>query len=132
MAFSPKFKILLLNAHPISDLQLENFVQIIEPSFVFPAASSTDKEIATWEEALSAQPIDVTAITLAQWLNMWGRLCYGSAGMAGFPIWVQLLPKIFFEVIDHDGETRFTLMRRCYPFYAGPSVQFLRIINRGT
>ena len=42
------------------------------------------------------------AITLQQWLNMWGRLCHGAAGLSGFPIWVQLLPEVFFEVIDRD------------------------------
>merc|ERR1712179_582645 len=45
------------------------------------------------------------SMTLNQWLNMWGRLCYGSAGIADFPIWVQILPEIFFKVMDksHNG-----------------------------
>jgi hypothetical protein len=35
---------------------------------------------------------------------MWGRLCYGSAGISDFPIWVQILPDIFFKVIDRDED----------------------------
>ena len=30
---------------------------------------------------------------------MWARLCRGSAGMDDFPIWVQLLPRVLFNVI---------------------------------
>ena len=45
----------------------------------------------------------VPKMSLKQWLNMWGRLCHGSAGISDFPIWVQLLPELFFEVGDRDG-----------------------------
>ena len=51
----------------------------------------------------------MTSISLIQWLNMWGRLTYGSAGLSDFPCWVQTLPQIFFKVIDRDGEDRGTL-----------------------
>ena len=50
--------------------------------------------------------MEADKITLIQWLNMWGRLCRGSAGISGFPIWVQLLAQMFFETIDRDGEWR--------------------------
>jgi len=43
-------------------------------------------------------------MNVVQWLNMWGRLCYGSAGISDFPIWVQILPDIFFGVIDRDND----------------------------
>ena len=43
-------------------------------------------------------------MNLRQWLNMWGRLTYGSAGISDFPIWVQLLPEVFFKVIDRDED----------------------------
>lgn len=46
----------------------------------------------------------VPKMSLKQWLNMWGRLCHGSAGISDFPIWVQLLPELFFEVGDRDGD----------------------------
>ena len=46
-------------------------------------------------------------MSLNQWLNMWARLTYGSAGLSDFPIWVQLLPNIFFRVIDQDSEWDF-------------------------
>ena len=60
-----------------------------------------------WEDAFqkySDQKLSKT-MSLSQWLNMWGRLCYGSAGIADFPIWVQILPEIFFKVMDrsHKG-----------------------------
>ena len=44
-------------------------------------------------------------ITLNDWLNMWGKLCRGAAGISGFPIWVKLLGQLFFDTIDrdHDG-----------------------------
>merc|ERR1712064_103023 len=42
---------------------------------------------------------NVTGVTLKNWLNMWARLCRGSAGMDDFPIWVQLLPKVLYNVI---------------------------------
>ena len=61
----------------------------------------------SWEDAFqkySDQKLSKT-MNLSQWLNMWGRLCYGSAGIADFPIWVQILPEIFFKVMDshHSG-----------------------------
>ena len=41
----------------------------------------------------------MSSISLKSWLNMWARLCRGSAGMDDFPIWVQLLAKVLFTVI---------------------------------
>ena len=43
--------------------------------------------------------VSVTSVNMKNWLNMWSRLCRGSAGMDDFPIWVQLLPKVLFNVI---------------------------------
>lgn len=58
-----------------------------------------------WEEAFKrASEVDCSGMNLSQWLNMWGRLCHRSSGISDFPIWVQLLPNIFFEVIDRDGD----------------------------
>merc|ERR1719273_2075393 len=61
-----------------------------------------------WEEAFDkykqVQFNQVPSMSLKQWLNMWGRLCHGSAGISDFPIWVQLLPELFFEVGDRDGD----------------------------
>lgn len=53
----------------------------------------------SWEEAFRPNRVSVTSVSLKNWLNMWSRLCYGSAGMDDFPIWVQLLPKVLFSVI---------------------------------
>jgi len=58
-----------------------------------------------WDEAFKRhEKIDVSQMNLTQWLNMWGRLCYKSAGIADFPIWVQLLPDILFQVMDRDQD----------------------------
>ena len=51
----------------------------------------------TWEEAFRPSKVSVTSVSLKNWLNMWSRLCRGSAGMDDFPIWVQLLPKVLHE-----------------------------------
>jgi hypothetical protein len=58
----------------------------------------------SWSEALKPRKISVDNITLNQWLNMWGRLCHGAAGISGFPYWVQLLAHTFFYTIDRDDD----------------------------
>lgn len=62
----------------------------------------------SWDEAFKnyrrVQSNQFNTMNLDQWLNMWGRLCYGSAGIADFPIWVQLLPELFFRVADRDDD----------------------------
>jgi len=57
------------------------------------------KEDMTWEEALRPNKVSITSISVKSWLNMWARLFRGSAGMDDFPIWVQLLPRVLFNVI---------------------------------
>lgn len=37
------------------------------------------------------------------WIQMWERLTYGAMGMQDFPVWLQLLPKVFFEIVDFKG-----------------------------
>jgi len=58
----------------------------------------------SWAEALQPHSINSDNISLNQWLNMWGKLCHGAAGISGFPIWVQLLGHLFFDTIDRDGD----------------------------
>jgi hypothetical protein len=58
----------------------------------------------SWEEARKTHTVTNLDITLNDWLNMWGKLCRGSAGISGFPIWVKLLCQIFFETIDRDQD----------------------------
>ena len=41
------------------------------------------KGFDTWEEARSVYDMSVENISLNQWLNMWGRLCRGTAGISG-------------------------------------------------
>ena len=66
--------------------------------------SSEAKGFDSWAEAKAKYDTSVDNISLNQWLNMWGRLCRGTAGISGFPFWVQLLGIIFFEVIDRDED----------------------------
>merc|ERR1712227_498713 len=58
----------------------------------------------TWEEALKPHKVDTTDVNKDQWLNMWGKLCRGSAGISGFPDWVKILGTMFFDIIDRDGD----------------------------
>ena len=71
---------------------------------------TTDEECQIpWKEAFNRykdiQFNVIPRMSLKQWMNMWGRLCLGSAGISDFPIWVQLLPELFFEVADRDGNS---------------------------
>lgn len=79
-------------------------------------ADETNVGYETWADALKPHSIDVDNISLNQWLNMWGRLCHGAAGISGFPFWVQLLAHIFFDAIDHDsdGQISFEELKRFY------------------
>lgn len=45
-------------------------------------------------------------ISLDKWLRMWDRMIPGAMSMINFPIWLRLLPKCLFRIIDknHDGK----------------------------
>ena len=43
-------------------------------------------------------------VQMYQWLNMWGNLTHGARAMHHFPIWLQILPKILFKVINKRGK----------------------------
>merc|ERR1719367_376223 len=68
------------------------------------ACSEEAEGYSTWAEATKPHPVDNVDITLSDWLNMWGKLCRGAAGISGFPIWVKLLCQLFFDTIDRDGD----------------------------
>jgi len=79
-------------------------------------------ENRTWEEALAPRKLTPSRVTLQAWLNLWGRLCQGSAGIDDFPIWVQLIPKILFNAITaSDGNNIITRdsLRNFYLNFAG-------------
>ena len=74
----------------------------------FEDEKTTEEEcLIPWKEAFNryrdVQFNVIPRMSEKQWMNMWGRLCLGSAGISDFPIWVQLLPELFFEVADRDG-----------------------------
>jgi len=67
--------------------------------------TSINPQTRSWEEARKPKIFleECKAINLTTWLNMWGKLCFGSSGISNFPIWVQLLPQIFYTLINTDG-----------------------------
>jgi len=90
----------------ISDVQMI-FLECLQDQVKKEMASQGADDLSvSWKAAVESPTsgLKVTSISLRQWLNMWGRLCYGAAGLGDFPIWVQMLPKIFFEVIDQDKD----------------------------
>jgi len=97
------------------------FECLIDQAQLEKSASAQDDVIPTWEEALKHKEEPIKAITLNQWLNMWGKLCYGSAGINDFPCWVQMLPHIFFKVIDYDKDDYISIneYRRFYKDFVG-------------
>lgn len=94
--------------------------------------SSYSEGFATWKEATAPYDTSVDNISLNQWLNMWGRLCRGAAGISGFPIWVQLLAIVFFEVIDRDedGLLEFEELSNYYKGIVGVKVEDLYVVTK--
>ena len=80
------------------------------------------------------KPHKITAerISLAQWLNMWGRLSRGAAGISGFPDWVRLVAQVFFNVIDRDldGVISYEELRMFYSDLIGIDKQDLDKITK--
>jgi len=75
------------------------------------------KENLSWEEARRPSKISVASVSLKNWLNMWARLSVGSSGMDDFPIWVQCLPKVLFNVIVGREGTDFISKDALKTFY---------------
>jgi len=98
-------------------------------------ASSEDVEgFSSWEEATKPHPAPNPDINLDDWLNMWGKLCRGSAGISGFPIWVKLLCQVFFDTIDrdHDGVLSKQEMRNFYEVLIEvPQDELDKVTNEG-
>jgi len=94
--------------------------------------SSVAPGFDTWEEARSVYDMRVDNISLNQWLNMWGRLCRGTAGISGFPIWVSLLGIVFFEVIDRDedGILEFDEISNYYKGIVGVKDEDLYVVSK--
>lgn len=42
--------------------------------------------------------------SLNDWYHIWSHLLPGCKGMSNFPVWLRLMPKILFEMIDRDGD----------------------------
>lgn len=118
----------------ITDIHNVFYECLVDQVMAEKAASNLNPEIASWTEARKPTQNERTSISLAQWLNMWGRLCYGAAGMSDFPIWVQLLPKMFFDAIDQneDGILSKEEYAKFYKDFVGVyDENFDKVINEG-
>jgi len=79
-------------------------------------------ESRSWEEALAPSKMVIDSVSLNSWLFMWAKLCHGSAGIDDFPIWVQLIPMIIFNVItSYDNSKVITRdsLRHFYKDFTG-------------
>ncbi|XP_052228548.1 sarcoplasmic calcium-binding proteins I, III, and IV-like isoform X1 [Dreissena polymorpha] len=45
-------------------------------------------------------------INLAKWFRMWDGLIPGCMSMRNFPVWLRLLPKSLFRIIDKKGDEK--------------------------
>jgi len=61
-------------------------------------------ENRSWEEAMAPSKLVLDAVSLSSWLHMWARLSKGSHGIDDFPIWVQLIPRMIFNIICSKKE----------------------------
>lgn len=102
-------------------LMLDNFSVLFECLLdqVKNEADNTDLEHRSWEEALKPSKFNITSINLTQWLNMWGRLCKGTAGIDQMPVWVRLIPTTIFMVIDSKDGHGIISQEEVKRFYAG-------------
>lgn len=115
---------------------LKTFLECLDEQVVKEKESSAHSDIIpSWSEALApTQSQNNIFVSLDQWLNLWGRLCHGAAGLGDFPCWVQLLPSIFFRIIDtdKDGVLSKDEYRRFYKEFIGISDDVLdKVISSG-
>lgn len=43
-------------------------------------------------------------VTLDDWLKMWSNILPGAMGIGNFPVWLRLLPKTMFQMIDRNRD----------------------------
>ncbi|XP_025106609.1 uncharacterized protein LOC112571657 [Pomacea canaliculata] len=55
-------------------------------------------------------------VTVSDWWAFWSHLLPGCMGMYNFPIWLRLLPKTLFKIIDRDEDGLIT-EQELYQFY---------------
>ncbi|KAK3095094.1 hypothetical protein FSP39_010222 [Pinctada imbricata] len=47
---------------------------------------------------------DERTVSLDDWYDLWSNLIVGSMGMGNFPVWLRLLPKSLFMIMDRDED----------------------------
>lgn len=79
-------------------------------------------EHRSWDEALKPNKVVINSVTLNQWLNMWAKLCASASGINDFPIWVQLIPQMLFNVVRGKNNLPYIskdCLRNFYENFAG-------------
>ncbi|XP_064619181.1 sarcoplasmic calcium-binding proteins I, III, and IV-like isoform X2 [Lineus longissimus] len=66
-------------------------------------------------------------ISQEEWLAMWEHMIRGCMGMQDFPVWLQLLPKILFDIVDFKSDAKIDV-EELEEFYSG----FMGIKDRDT
>lgn len=102
-------------------LMVDNFSVLFECLLdqVKLEADNDELEHRSWDEALKPSKFNINSINLTQWLNMWGRLCKGAAGIAQMPVWVRIIPTTIFMVIDAKDGQGIISANEIKNFYAG-------------
>jgi len=102
-------------------LMVDNFAVLFECLLdqVKSEADNDELEHRSWDEALKPCKFNISSINLTQWLNMWGRLCKGAAGIAQMPVWVRIIPTTIFMVIDAKDGQGIISANEIKNFYAG-------------
>jgi len=102
-------------------LMVDNFAVLFECLLdqVKSEADNDELEHRSWDEALKPCKFNISSINLTQWLNMWGRLCKGAAGIDQMPVWVRIIPTTIFMVIDAKDGQGIISANEIKNFYAG-------------
>ncbi|XP_059164133.1 uncharacterized protein LOC131947069 [Physella acuta] len=56
-------------------------------------------------EKARVKPGGAKTISLEVWLNMWASVLQGCMGVHHFPIWLRILPKTLFNMIDRNNDS---------------------------
>merc|ERR1719402_964219 len=42
--------------------------------------------------------------SLDDWYHLWAHILHGAKGMSSFPVWLRMMPRMIFELIDRKGD----------------------------
>lgn len=61
-----------------------------------------------FDKASDGESKRAKCISLEDWLALWSHLIPGCTGLYNFPIWLRLLPKTIFRIMDRDHDNLIT------------------------